>query len=503
MAGRVRRFLQRTAARLTPSGSVAERTVMSGIWVTATNVIDRGLQVLMLIVLARLLTPRDFGLFGITLLVFSAMRKFTEIGVDVALIQQRSENVDDYLNTVWVIEIARGATVAAVLFAVAPLIASLFGEPRAIGLLRVMTLSPLVLGLRNPGVVYFQKNLEFHKQFVYQLSGSVVLFVLTVGYALAYRSVWSLVLGFVAADVTRMIVSYFTHDHRPRFEFDLSLAKELVEYGKWVTGSSILQFLYNEGDDVIVGWVLSATALGFYQLAYRLANAPATEVSQIISQVMFPTYSILQEDSRRLRESFYRTLRITTLVTFPAAFGIAAVTPSFVEAFLGEEWLPMVTAMQLLAIYGLIRALGKTYAPIWMAIGRPDYLTKLSLLSTVLIAVFIYPVTVAYGIEGTALVIVGTDLLVMLPLSVFLVIDSVNTTYFDFLREISYPFVASAMMWAVIMLIRESTSFRWAVAEFTVLVSAGALVYVTVVLALDTIFDWELVENIATIKNAL
>jgi PST family polysaccharide transporter/lipopolysaccharide exporter len=495
--------LRRAIGRIIPSsGNIVEQTVKSGIWVSATNAADRIFQLLTLIILARLLEPADFGLMGIALLTLAALKMFSKLGISAALIQDREENVNHRLNTAWTMQFVRGATLAALLFVAAPFVAQSFDEPRATAVLRVIALSPLLMGFRNPGIVYFQKNLDFHKHFAYRISASIINFGVAVGYALLYPTVWALVFGYVAADATRLVVSYLAHGYRPWPEFELSTARELFDYGKWITASSVFYFLYSQGDDAVVGWLLTATALGFYQMAYRFSNAPATEITHTISSVMFPAYSKVQDDIAKLREGFFRAVQITTAVSFPMAFGIAAVTPTFVEAFLGPAWEPMVPTMQLLAAYGLLRSLGATFGPVWKALGRPDYITKLSALRVALIALLIYPLTMRFGIDGTALTIVAVYVFPMMPIDLYLIVRSVDTTYARLLKEVSYPFVASSLMALAVWVAQTRFEPQSPALEFGALVSLGIVVYVTIALVLMKQFNWGLGVNVeSTIRS--
>lgn len=494
--------LRRLVAGLIPTGSVLQQTVKSGIWVSATKISIRLLQILMLIILARLLSPRDFGLMGIALLTLTATRRFTDIGLNAALIQQKEENVDDYLNTTWCLEIGRGLLIFAVIFLAAPYIASVFDEPAATDLIRVLGLGPVFYGLRNPAVVYFQKNLSFHKDFVFQTSGGLVQFVVGVGYALYSPTVWALVFASVSQPAIKFLLSYLLHDYRPWPSFDLSKAGELVHYGKWITGASIINYVYSHGDDAFVGWFLSATALGFYQYAYRLADMPATEVSGIISQITFPAYSQLQENIDELRSALLQTTRLTAFVAFPLAFGIALVAPSFVPAVLGTEWNPMILTMQLLAVYGLLHSITRNFGAVWKAMGRPDYLAKLGVLRVICIAIFIWPATARWGIEGTALVVVGVYLLPMLPIDVYLAARMVEGRSLQLYREYAYPFVAATVMFV---------SLRYAISlvevpplvEFVLLVPAGAIVYFVVAFLLERKFDWGIERNIRMITDGI
>ncbi|MDT3435467.1 lipopolysaccharide biosynthesis protein [Haloarcula sp. 1CSR25-25] len=489
--------------RFVPTGDIAERATKSAVWLGVMNVIERGLQLVTMLVLARLLNPRAFGIFGISLLTVTAIKRFTDIGINAALIQHSDKNVDKYLNTTWILEVARGGAIAGVLALAAPLFATFFGEPRATGPLRVIALTPLFLGLRNPGIVYFKKNLEFHKEFVYRLSGSFTLPVVGIGIAFVSPTAWALVVGFVAADLVRLVASFIIHDYRPHLEFDIEFAKELIDYGKWITGSSIMSFLTTEGDDIVVGYLLPASSLAFYQLAYRFANAPATEISQTITNVAFPMYSKFQDDSEMLRESFFRTLQTTSLVAFPVSFGIVAVAPTFVLAFLGPDWLPMVWTLQILAVYGLLRAFGKLCGSIWKATGRPDYLTKLPPIRIILMGIFIFPAINTFGLEGAALVILGVSVFPMIPLNFYLIVDTIETTYRRLLYELAYPTIASGVMLGAVLAVRLNVPIASIYVEFFVLVGVGVMTYLCAVAVLSQAPGWDIVETIQFIRKKL
>lgn len=495
--------LRALVERLTPSGGMTERTVKSAAWLASQNVVGRGLQLTFLAVLARVIGPGELGLVGIGLLTLNATKKFTTIGLNHALIQKVEDDVDSHLNTTWVLEIGRGLLISVVLLLVAPFVAgSFFGEPRAVRLIQVLGLSPLLLGFRNPGIVYFQKDLEFHKQFVYKIGGDTAQFAVGVGYALVHPTAWAFVFAFVAADVVKLLISYTIHDYRPYPSFDLDVAKELINYGKWLTGSSILYFLYSEGDDAFVGWFLTPTALAYYQYTYRFSNAPATELTQVITSVMFPAFSKLQSDEEELRNAFGKTLRMASLVAFPSAIGIAAVAPEFILTVFGEEWLPAVPAMQVLAFYGLMRAIGKTFGPVWEAIGRPDYVTKMSALRVVLIAIFIYPMTDAFGIVGTALTVTGIFVFPMLPLDIYITSHAIDIPMRSIAYEFVYPFLASVPMGLLVWYLGRVSPFG-SLVSLLLLMAVGTVVFSVNVLFLQRVSGWNVTTNFRRIYRNL
>ena len=489
--------------RMKPGGGTAERAVKSGAWLMSQNVVGRGLQLAMLAVLARLIGPAELGLVGIALLTLSATKNFTNIGLNSALIQKVEDNVDTHLNTTWMLEVGRGFLISAVLFLIAPYVGRMFfNEPRAVQMIQAIGLSPLILGFRNPGIVYFQKNLDFHKQFVYKIGGDATQFAVGVGYALVEPSAWAFVYGFIAADVVRLVISYVIHGYRPFPSFDVEIAKELVDYGKWLTASSILYFIYSEGDDAFVGWLLTPTALAYYQYAYRFSNAPATELTQVVNSVMFPAFSKLQSNEEKLRQAFLKTLRMTSLIAFPSAIGIAAVAPDFIMTVFGEKWMSAVPAMQVLAFYGLMRSLGRTFGPIWKTIGRPDYITKLSALRVALMAIIIYPMTNAYGILGAAITVTGIFVFPMFPLDIYITSRAINVKIRSILYELVFPFAASIPMGVVVWYLGTISPFS-SVVSLGLLICVGIVVFAATVLLFELLFKWNVTSSFQRIFRNL
>lgn len=500
---RLRGALARLRAILTPGGSLMERAITGGIWATALNVSARVFQLLTAVLLARLLSPRAFGIVAIGMLVIVGLRRFSMLGLDDALIYNRDSDVDRYLNTAWVMNGVRGVVLAALLFFSAPFIAGFYREPLVAEILPVMALGPLVFGLKNPGIVYFKKDLVFHKQFVYDVSGEAAYFLVALAYAVWNPSPWALAYGYLARNVVRTGLSYALHGYRPWPAFDLDLAREMFDYGKWITGGSIANYVRNEGDDHFVGWLLSAGSLGIYQMAYRLSNAPATEVTHVISTVTFPAYSEIQDDLQQLRAAFYKTVRVAAFLAAPMGIGIAVVAPTFVRAVLGEQWMPMVLPMQILAVYGLIRGFVSSYGSVWRATGHPDYLFKLQVVSIVLMAIPLYPATVAYGLAGTAGVITAVYALIMFPIDTYLAASAAEADFRRLVLEFAYPLPAALLMGAVVYWVRTTLTGLPAIAELVVLLAVGVATYGAAVLVLDSRINWHILRDIKAIREML
>jgi lipopolysaccharide exporter len=438
---------------LDPGHTLFQRVVRGGVWVFALRMSRRGLSLVRTIVLARVLVPSDFGLMGLALLAMSALETFSRTGFEAALIQKKEE-ISGYLDTAWTISALRGFVLFVGLYVAAPYIALFFDAPAATAIMRVIGISMVCSGLTNIGVVYLQKELEFKRQFIYQLSGTVADLIVAVTAVLLLRSVWALVFGLLAGNLVQMLVSYMIHSSRPRPSLEGAKARELYAFGKWILGSSILVFLLNEGDDLFLGKTLGATALGLYQMAYSVSNLPATEITHVVSRVTFPAYSKLQDRWPRLQRAYLAAFQVTTLVSFPMAAGIFFLAPDFTSIFLGEKWMPMVPAMQVLTIWGLARSIGATTGPLFQAVGKPEIPTRLQFAKLVLLVILVYPFTENWGILGTAWAVVLNALLVI-PVAVYMVIRIIGCRAWQVAKLLLVPALSTAAMGGALLVLKQ------------------------------------------------
>ena len=388
----------------TTGESLSGKTAKGMFWVFTLRITDRLFKTVRIIILARLLSPDDFGIFGIALLVLSTLEVFSQTGYPQALIQKKGE-VKHYLNTAWTVGLIRGFLIATVVFFVSQPAAAFFATPGAGAILRVIGISIVIRSFTNIAVIYFHKELEFQKFFKYRFLGTIADFAVAITAAFFLQSVWALVYGLLAGNLTSCIMSYVIEPYRPKLQFDRNQARELLSFGKWVLGSSILIFFIIKGDDIFVGKLLGAAMLGFYQVAYRISNMPTTEITLVISNVSFPLYSKLQGNLTKLKNAYLKILQLTTFVSFPLAGIIFALAPEFTQLFLGKQWMPIVQPMKVLVLAGLIRSLITTTIPVLRAVGKPKTEAKWQVIRLSVLIILIYPLTIRYGILGTSIAV--------------------------------------------------------------------------------------------------
>ncbi len=483
-----------------PDESLGSKVVRGGIWVFSLRILEKGLGFVRLIILARLLSPDDFGLFGIALLTISTLETFSQTGFQTALIQKKG-NITDYLDTAWTVSVIRSALIFAVMFFSAPYVAFFFNTPEASPVIRVIGASILLRGLTNIKVVYFQKDLEFNKQFLYKLSISAVDFVVVVVSALILENVWALVLGLIAGGIAGLLTSYLIDPYRPAFRLNMEKARELFHFGKWVFGSSMLVFLVTQGDDALVGKFLGITALGFYQMAYKISNLPTTEIAHVISQVTFPAYAKMQENIKRLKESYLKVLQLTSFLSFMAAFLIFILSEDFTLLILGDKWSPVVPAIKILAFAGLLRAIASTTGPVFQALGLPEIGTKWQAVRFIVMLVFIYPLTVRFGIPGTSFVVLASIFISALGFS-FEAIRLTKCRIKEFMKVVFFPFLCGLVMIFALYLLKNLFEVNNILDLFKFSVF-GIAVFIIMAYVFDKLFNYKMFFLIQNSINAI
>lgn len=480
--------------------NLSSKVVKGSSWLLLFQVMDNALGFFRLIILARLLTPSDFGLIGIALLVLQIISTFTQTGFHAALIHKSS--VEKYVNSAWTYLVFRGFLLYILLYVLAPFLGGFFNAPDSINVIRVIGVTLIFEGLTNIGVIYFQKELSFNKQFLLQITGNLIDFVVTILLALYFKNVWAVVAGNVLNGFVRLALSYILSTYRPIFEFNLKKIRELNSYGKWIFGSSVLMFLYGQADDIFVGRILGTTALGFYQLAYRISNLPGTQITYIISTVMFPAYSKIQNDKQKIRTVYLSTLQVTAFLSFFLSVTILLFAHDFVLLFLGEQWLPIQYALQILAVWGLLRSIGATTGALWQALGTPGLTTKIQLLQTLIMALLIYPFTITWGFTGTAVSVVTAS--IISNTNAFTQLSkTIHTSVIDISKPIMYPFICSIIAAVAYVSLRTVVFITPDYISFFVLAIASISTYLLSSIILSKYLGYSVYKDIFSIIEKL
>ena len=463
--------------------TLKQRVAKGTLWVFISQITTQLIALVKNIIIARVLSPDDFGLFGIALIILSLFDVFTQTGFNAALIQQK-EDIKDYLDTAFFVNIMRGFILFILLFFAAPYVSVFFKNTLVTPIVRVVSFTFLISGFANPGTIYFAKELDFKKQFYWDMSRTVTDIVVSLSIVFYLRNVWVLVIASISSSFIKFIVSYLIHPYRPKFRFNKKYASSLFKFGKWVLVSSILIYFITQGDDAFVGKFLGITMLGFYRMAYKFSNMPATQITHVISRVTFPAYSKIQDNLPKLREAFLNVLQITAFFSIPLAGFIFVLAPDFTRIFLGDKWMPMVPAMQVLSIFGAARSI--QFGGLFQAVGKPDLIAKITFWRLILLGIIIYPLTKEYGITGTSLAVVISHVVFMFY-AVSRAMDIIKGKSTDFIIQILLPLIGVICMTIPMVITKHSLYLAGMnqLSIFVIVTAIGIVVYSVVMLLIN------------------
>lgn len=377
---------------------------------TALRGVIRVLAVVKTAILARILLPEQFGVYGVALLVLGLLEMLTETGINVFLIQQKDE-IEKYLDSAWVVSIIRGLLITFLILVTTPITISFFNSPQVDNLLYIVALIALVRGFINPMEVVFQKTLQFKKEFLYQ---SVLFFVdATVAIVLGFvtKSESSMLIGMLSAAVFEVVLSFVVFKQKPKILFDISKVKTVINSGKWVTGAGIFSYFFQNIDNIVIGKVLGVTQLGLYQQAYRISTLPVSEIGQIFNKVTFPVFVKISDDKKRLGTAYLKTLLIAFALVLPFGIIISLFSKQIILIVLGPNWLPIEPVLKVLAIYGVFKSLLNSTYSLFLSIKMQRVVMFSELAGIIGIGMFIYPLTNTYGVLGSSYAVLLGSLL--------------------------------------------------------------------------------------------
>lgn len=433
-------------------GGLSERVLRSGVWVSVSSVAQNVLQTVRSIVLAHLLAPEMLGLIGLCMVVIRGLELFTETGIGSALIQ-RQEGFDEAKDTAFTMQVLRSVLLTALACLAAPIAAAYYDDARLTQLILVLAIAFPISGFTNITMVLLHKNLDFRRITVLDLLVSVVNTVVVITLAVVLRNAWALAIGHIVMVSTRVVLSYSMVTGRPSFRFSRRVAWELFRYGRFITGLTIALFLTTEVDNLVVGKILGFEALGYYALAYMLANLPATHLARVASRVLFPAYSSIQQDLVKLRLAYVTVLRLVGGLAVPAAVGMALLAPEILRVVYGEKWLPASGALRILAIFGAVRAVSLLGGYVLQAMGKPNVTFYLVSGKLVFILALLPFLTRRYGIEGAAWAVTAPQL-ALDAASVLYIGWSIGLHAGELIRVVGRICLASSVMAGVVLVVR-------------------------------------------------
>ncbi|MHC4271408.1 MAG: lipopolysaccharide biosynthesis protein [Planctomycetota bacterium] len=354
-----------------------------------------------LLILARLLSPIDFGLMAIAMTAIGFLLKITDFGMVPALVQ-RSDLHNQHYHVAWSIGIIRALTIACLVFLASPIIAKIFAEPRVINIIRVLAILPLIEAAASIKIADLTRNLRFRSLAFVKLPEVLANTIVSIVLA-PLLGVWALVAGSLTGPAAYLVMSYIMAPHLPKICFDKDAMSPLINYGRWIFLTSLIAISGATGLRIIISRQLGVTELGIYFLAAKLAFLPTGIANEVVGEVAFPLYARLKKNVVEAAYVFRTIFTGMIVVLVPIFILMIVLAPSLVENVLGPRWEGTVLLIRLLALVGIAGLIGDAVVPVLKGLGKPNKFAALEASQSILLIVFAWVFAVHFGLVGAVL----------------------------------------------------------------------------------------------------
>jgi len=362
----------------------AAKIARGSVWLFGSYALSKFGRLAMMLVVAALLSPREYGFIGLSVFVITAAQIACEFGIWQAVV--RRTNLDDlFVSTAFTANIIGASFLAAGVFLTAPWVSRFYSGPEMVALLRIMALALIFDGIFYVPDGLLRKELNFRGRSLPEISGTFGSALITILLLLLGVGIFSFGAGLVAQSAIRCVLTLTQVQWRPRLRLSWPYLKEIVSYGKSILGNDLTRYASANVDYLIVGRVLGAGALGYYSLAFSLANYPVTNLAFILSRIAFPAFAAVQEDLDYARRMYLKMIRLLAALVVPLLVVLALVAGPLTVGLLGEKWQPAVLPLQLLVIAGISRSIAYPSSDMLRALGFPSVPFKINVLQAFMV----------------------------------------------------------------------------------------------------------------------
>lgn len=458
-------------------------------WSAIERLGSQGTQFLFGIILTRILLPEDYGMVGLVLIFIAVGQTLVDAGFSSALIWKKNTTQTDY-SSVYYFNIGVSLIIYIFFFFLAPLIAKFYEKPELISLIRVICLNFIILsfGVIQQTILY--KKFDIKTLAKVNFIGSLLGGILSLILALKGFGVWAIVVQILSKNIISTALLWIFNSWRPIWVFSMGSIKSLFNYGSKIMIAGLLYSIFQNLYFVIIGKIFPIVTLGYYTRAVQLSEFPVTTVSSIFQRITFPVFSILQDETERLKNAVRKSLRTIVFILYPVMFGLMASSDIFIELMFSAKWLPASIFFKLLCILGLLYPFLVINDEVLKAKGRSGLLLKLQIISKVIIVIN-FVITYRWGISA---IIIGQIVSVFITFSINAWITGRLITYSQLqqLRD-TFPYLLISLIMGILIsfipgLIPDKI-LALSLMVFSGIVLYGILAYISKMAELKEIFD--------------
>tara|TARA_R110002051_G_scaffold238375_2_gene299112 strand:+ start:2392 stop:3831 length:1440 start_codon:yes stop_codon:yes gene_type:complete len=378
--------------------TLKKQTFSGVLWTFMDTFFVKGIMFIAMILLARWIGPEDFGLIGMIAVFVAIGRSLTDSGMTNSLIRTKEPDQSDF-STVFIVNIVMSLLVYAIVYFTAPFIADFFGHKILIKIIRIYCLLFLIIAFSAVQLAILTKRMEFKK--ITKINFPSTLLGVALGLYLGYNEfgVWSVIWMYLSTELVRSVLLWFFSNWKPKFIFSKSKFKFHFKFGYKLVISGLLDTVFKNIYNVLIGKYFSAQMLGFYERSKQFSEYPSATLTGVISKVTYPMLSQIQKDPKRLESIYRKLIRVSFFIIAPLMLGAAAIAKPLFLMLLGDEWLPAVLFFQILTLAMMLYPIHAFNLNILQVYGRSDLFLKLEIIKKIVITVTVF-LAFQFGIMG-------------------------------------------------------------------------------------------------------
>lgn len=350
-------------------------------------------------ILARLLLPEDYGLISMVLVATGFLFVLKDFGFGAALVQKINVNPIEYFSVFW-LNIFIGFGLASILFFGAPLISYFYEEPRLIPIAKVLSLSFILNSILIIPNNILLKNLKFKNLFFIDIIGLTISGAVGITFALFNYSYWSLVAQNIALHLTTVVLVFYFSEWRPSLQFSRKTLLDLRSFSLPLIVDSSINYWVRNIDYLLIGKVLGTAQLGYYGKAYTLMLLPVRQLSGTITKVMFPSFSIIQEDIKRVGIIYLKISGVVAMISFPLMSILFFAAEDLILFLFGENWIDSAPIFKVLCVLGAVQSISTLSGNIYLSQGKTKLMLQVGLITKTLMIAGIVIGLFSYGLMG-------------------------------------------------------------------------------------------------------
>ncbi len=420
-------------------------------WSAISRVTSQLLQFTTLIILARLLDPKEFGLITSSVVVIGFLNIFRDLGISSAIIQKASIS-EELINTLFWVVLLIGISLNLLLFLVAPQIADFYNAPKITDLLRVLSFSFTISSSTILHQSLLERELKFKQLANYEIISIAIGSISGISAAYMGYGVWSLIIQMFMNVTTLSFLLWLRSDFKPKIFYSGKELKSVYNFSLNLSGFNIVNYFVRNADYVLIQKYLGEVQLGFYNIAYRIMLYPLQNITAVFSRVMFPYYSKLQNDFVNFRKMYIDFVNNIAFISFPLMLWIIAVGDILIVALFGEKWSPIIPLVMVLAPIGMVQSIYTPAGTIFQATGRTDIWFKWGIF-TGIIFISSFVIGLKWGVLGVAIGYLIANLITLYP-GMMLSFRLINLSISEFILSFKKTFLISITMFILVYVVK-------------------------------------------------